>query len=472
MSDLIGQWLSYPATDARILSMLGIGVHWAILQFTLGLPLYAVIFEYLSQRFGNDSFKRMSRTFSKVMVMIFPVGAVTGTLAEFGLALIWPNLLVIVGKYFFFPLYLEVFAFITEAIFIYMYYYTWDTVKPRFHLAIGILVAFGAALSAVMIVSTNNLMNIPPGINIHYDPSTGTWTEPSFTLYIPGTGWATLTYTQVRDVMLHDPNTFHSVLKATVEQIGVTGIVFLVPGALASSLHAIFSAYTTVGFTIMGAYSYRYITARNSEEKTYYLNGLKLVTLISAIVIAIQGFIIGDLMGKTVAMYNPEKFAAIEGTSKDIFSLTEALGLHPIIAWLSYGDPNAILPNYDAIPAEFRPPLIIHYVYYIKIGLALLLGLDALLMVFLWYILKKDVPEWLIKLNILAPFIVMFVSMLGWGVRELGRKPFSVYALLKVNEAVTPIGLPGWIYAGVALYIILVGFGLLGFILYTLRRRD
>ena len=176
MPDLIGQWLNdFPKTDLRLLSMFGIGVHWWILQYTLGLSLTAVLFEiwYLLRK--DEKFKEMAKTFSKAVAIVFAVGAGTGTLSEFGLVLLWPNLIVLVGKYFFFPLYLEVFAFIAETVFVYLYFYSWDKVKEWFHLLIGILAAFGAILSALLIIAVNTLMQMPPGLVPSYDPTAGVW---------------------------------------------------------------------------------------------------------------------------------------------------------------------------------------------------------------------------------------------------------------------------------------------------------
>ena len=105
--------------------------------------------------------------------------------------------------------------------------------------------------------------------------------------------------------------------------------------------------------------------------------------------------------------------------------------------------------------------MFIHYVYYTKIGLAILLGLNSLILVLFWFILKKEVPRFLIKLNVLAPIIAHIVSTFGWGVREVGRKPWTVYGLLKVDEAATPMALSPLLVWGIIIYIFAVGFGLL-----------
>ena len=83
-----------------------------------------------------------------------------------------------------------------------------------------------------------------------------------------------------------------------------------------------------------------------------------------------------------------------------------------------------------------KPPLIIYYLYYTKIGLGILLGLDALLVIF--YIWRGfSIPSWVLKSNILAPFVAHLVSFLGWAVREIGRKPWTIYGVMTVDVAHT-----------------------------------
>ena len=88
--DLLGQWLvEIPKADLRMLSMFGIDVHWWMLQYTIGLPSIAVIFEILSKHMKREEYLQMSKTFSKILAINFAVGVATGTLSEFDLVLFW-----------------------------------------------------------------------------------------------------------------------------------------------------------------------------------------------------------------------------------------------------------------------------------------------------------------------------------------------------------------------------------------------
>ncbi|MFX1254828.1 MAG: cytochrome ubiquinol oxidase subunit I [Promethearchaeota archaeon] len=470
MVDFIGQWLSIPNADLRFLSFVGITVHWWILQFSLGLLFITVLLELIGRRYLNETYLNMSRTFSRVAAVIFAVGAATGTLSEFGLILFWPNLIAIVGKYFFYPFYLEVFAFVAEVVFVYMYVYTWDRVSPRFHLIIGIFAALGAALSALMIVSVSTLMYLPPGLIPGYDPVTGIWAEPSFRWILPEGGSRVFTSTEARELMVNNPERFGEILLATVTSIGILGLL-LSPPVIIDFVHALITGYLTTTFTILGVYAWRYLKAKSDEEKAYYLAGMKFISVISLILIITEGYF-GHLSAEVVAHYNPEKYAAIEGTTNQAFSFGRFFGTEGLIRFITYWNFEMHLPSWDAIPEAWQPPIFIHYIHYSKTFMAVLLGIDALLIVLFFFVLKRDVPRRLLQINFLVPFVVQIVGTFGWIMREVGRKPWTVYGLIRVEEAVTTNVIPLWVILGVIAYILALGFGLLFLVIFLFRKKE
>ncbi|HID40617.1 MAG TPA: cytochrome ubiquinol oxidase subunit I, partial [Pyrodictium sp.] len=121
----VATWSSYPAAGDRLLSFIGIEVHWAILQYVVGLSFMAFLALLLYLRSRDESWMRLARTLAKGFIIVFAVGAATGTASEFGLVLLWPNLTEAAGRYIYFPLYMEIFAFLMEVVFIYMLWYGW-----------------------------------------------------------------------------------------------------------------------------------------------------------------------------------------------------------------------------------------------------------------------------------------------------------------------------------------------------------
>ncbi|MDK2372392.1 MAG: cytochrome ubiquinol oxidase subunit I [Candidatus Korarchaeota archaeon] len=512
---LIQQWLSgYPAGWERVLSMIGIEVHWFILQYVLGLSFLAVVAEAIWLRTGNEDWKRLSRTLAKAFVAVFAVGAATGTASEFGLVLLWPNLTEAAGRYIYFPLYMEIFAFIMEGVFIYMYFYAEHKVSPKTHLLIGVLAFVGAWFSAAMILSVNSFMQAPVNVIAHYDPIAGpsSWAPPDVLLFVPAQiaqaidvnklaavgakvinsspeqVTVTLPSGLVRILMGEafsgktiGESTLAAVLKPealqtlssvplkevidaivanTVENAGTFMITFLSKGYLATFVHSLGAAMTVSGFTLLGGYALRILrTSDDDRDRDYFRRALKFAALVALITVAIQGTGSGHAMGAAVAKYNPEKFAAMEATTTKIQSLPGMIGMKQLVdqlmPLLAYGNPNAKLPSYDVISEEFRPPLLVHYLYYTKIGLGVLLGLIGLVAVFLAF-KRENWPSWALWVAVISPALAHITSFLGWGVREMGRKPWAIYGIMDVKTELTINPPPPWQLMGVALYLSLI----------------
>ncbi len=520
MIDLLAQWASYPAYADRVLSMIGIEVHWAILQYVIGLPFMAFIAELIYLKTGKQKWLRLAKTLAKGFVIVFAVGAATGTASEFGLVLLWPNLTEAAGRYIYFPLYAEIFAFLMEVTFIYMLWYGWNRMSPKIHVIVTLLAFLGAWYSAAMILSVNSYMVAPTGIQPAFNPETGQWLYsqgyPKITLVVPmqyvnildvdklvklgmevvgEKGDAVVVKMPVRIVqrlayeawngytvknsilaLVAKPEAVKAhpellnvsvkkivddILVATIKAEGIYGVTFASPVYPGTFLHVIGSALTVSSFTAMAGYALRLleIQRRGRREDEYYdyvATAFKYTAIFALIVIALQGFVFGHIMGEEIAHYNPEKFAAMEGTSKDILSLSRMMGLEGLMKIIAYGSPNAHLPVYDQIPRDYcactatrdadmqrigdcRPPLMLHYVYYSKIGLGTLLGLYALIVVFLLWRQKEPLGLhgfWL-KLAPAAAAVAQLVSFMGWAVREIGRKPWTIYGVMTPDVAHT-----------------------------------
>lgn len=459
------QWFDVGQTTLRALSEFGITVHWIILQYSIGVFFTVVTLEILARKMQNKQYLEMSKSLSKVAVLLFAVGAATGTMSEFGLLLFWPNFLELVGKYLFMPFYLELLMFFAEVVFVYLYYYTWKKVGPKFHIFLGVMAVIGLAGSAIFIVGANTMMSYPPGIQATYNPTTGAYTEPTYLLTMPGNGThKELTSTQLRAIIASDPAQYDAIMSATIRERGIIGIIFKGTGAVAGFLHAITAAILTSLMTILGVYAYR-ISRVKEQFRDYYKEGLKIMSILATIFFVLQG-IIGDAVAKNLATYNPEKFAAMEGTSADIFGVGDIPIIGPlvqsVVKFLAYGKFTGVeFPDYDAIPATYQAPLIIHYMYYLKIGLVSLLFVNVLVFLFYFYYKKADAPSWLLKLNYASPFLIQLISNLGWMSREIGRKPFTVYGIMTVDEAARTGPLSPLVFWGVILYISVIALGLL-----------
>lgn len=91
----------------------------------------------------------------------------TGTAIALQLSLVWPNFMQLAGNVIALPLFMEVFAFFFEAIFLGIYLYTWDRFKGKYtHWLLTLPVVIGAGMSAVFITTVNSFMNSPNGFSM------------------------------------------------------------------------------------------------------------------------------------------------------------------------------------------------------------------------------------------------------------------------------------------------------------------
>src|SRR5699024_3110625 len=110
----------------------------------------------------------------------------TGTCIGLQLSLLWPGFMQVAGNVISLPLFMEVFAFFFEAIFLGMYLYTWDRFKkPLVHWLLSIPVVLGSSASAFFITTVNAFMNQPRGLEIENGEITGV--DPIQAMFNPAT---------------------------------------------------------------------------------------------------------------------------------------------------------------------------------------------------------------------------------------------------------------------------------------------
>jgi cytochrome d ubiquinol oxidase subunit I len=167
---------------------------------------------------------------------------------------------------------------------------------------------------------------------------------------------------------------------------------------------------------------------------------------------------VGDSLARWVYSNQPVKFAAIElvpetssdvpetilGRLNDDGSVTGGIPIPGLASWLS--DPSTgtatVIQGLDEVPEDERPTTrqvnTVHLAWDIMIGTATVLFLLAL-----WYwacwLFRRDMPQSKLFLRIASISGVLAVLALeaGWVVSEVGRQPWIVYNLMRVEDAAT-----------------------------------
>src|SRR5215218_6992030 len=117
--------------QARQMQALSFAVHIPLVCFGIAFPAFVILAEGLWLRTGDPVYATVARRWSKVMLALFGVGVVTGTILSFELGLLWPGFTAAFGDVFGLGFTLEAFSFFVEAIFIAIYVYGWDRLPAR-----------------------------------------------------------------------------------------------------------------------------------------------------------------------------------------------------------------------------------------------------------------------------------------------------------------------------------------------------
>jgi cytochrome d ubiquinol oxidase subunit I len=197
--------------------------------------------------------------------ILFAVGAVSGTVISFELGLLWPRFMELAGPIIGMPFSLEGFAFFAEAIFLGVYLYGWGRVGPRLHLASGIVVAASGALSAFFVTLANAWMNVPAGFELRAGAPANI--RPFAAMFPPG--WA------------------HEVI------------------------HVLLSCYAATGLAVAGIHAARLLRAPGSS---FHRAALGLALSVGGAAALLQP-LSGDFSARQIAVTQPVKLAALEGSS-------------------------------------------------------------------------------------------------------------------------------------------------------------
>jgi len=240
--------------------------HWIFVPLTLGITFIIAIMESIYVKTGNPEWKRITKFWTNVFAINFAIGVATGIILEFEFGTNWSNYSWFVGDIFGAPLAIEgIMAFFLESTFIAVMFFGWDKVSKKFHLLSTWLVAIGSNLSALWILVANAWMQYPAGME--FNPDT------------------------VRNEM----SNFWEVLFS--------------PVAVNKFVHTVTSGYVLASIFVVG------ISAWYLIKKREILFAKRSIVVAATFGLLSSGYLIitGDESARSMAKYQPMKFAAMEG---------------------------------------------------------------------------------------------------------------------------------------------------------------
>jgi cytochrome bd ubiquinol oxidase subunit I len=420
--------------QARQLQALSFAAHIPLVCFGIAFPAMVVFLEWRALRTGDPLYRTLAKRWSKVMLALFAVGVVTGTILSFELGLLWPNFMATFGEVFGVAFALEGFSFFLEAIFIAIYVYGWDRLRPQWHLLAGIPIIVTGFAGSLMVIAVNGWMNHPSGFTARGGEVVDV--HPFAALFENDFFW-------------------HEVI------------------------HMYVAAYIVAGFVTASVYAWGWLRGRRgSYERTALLIPLTIAALAAPVQI-----VVGDWAAREVGQKQPVKLAALEGLNET----TKGASLH-VLGWydekagevkygiafpkllslLTFHRPNATVQGLEEVQPEDRPPVnVVRFSFQTMVFIGFFLAFLGALA--LWTLLRKRrLPRsrWFYRGVVAAGPLSLMALIAGWITTEVGRQPWVVYDVMRTEEAVTGAGGIPVGYATLAL----VYAGLAGAVIWVLRR--
>jgi cytochrome bd ubiquinol oxidase subunit I len=398
--------------EARQMQALSFAVHIPLVCFGISFPAMVMFVEGLYLRTGDPLYRALAKRWSKVMLILFAIGVVTGTILSFELGLLWPEFMAKFGEVFGQAFALEGFSFFIEAIFIAIYVYGWDRLPKRVHFLTGIPIVITGFVGSMMVIAVNSWMNNPTGFSIENG-----------------------LVTDVRPLAaLFNDNLWHELV------------------------HMYLAGYVVSGFVVAGVYAWAW---RSGRRDRYHRTALVIALTVASLAAPAQ-VLVGDWAARTVAERQPTKLAAFEGLGPTsdgapihvggIYDEKEGkvkggIEIPKALSLLAFHDPGRRVQGLEAVSPEDRPPVnVVRLSFQAMVAIGTGLALIGLTYLAVWW-RKRRLPRspWFYRAVVAAGPLSIVALICGWVTTEVGRQPWVVYRVMRTSEAVTgadgiPIG--------------------------------
>jgi cytochrome bd ubiquinol oxidase subunit I len=405
--------------------------HFLFVPLTLGLSVLVAIMETKYARTGDETYLRMTKFWSKLFLINFALGIVTGITLEFQFGTNWSRYSSYVGDIFGSLLAIEATAaFFLESTLIGVWIFGWKKLSPKAHAAVMWLVAAAGNLSAIWILTANGWMQKPVG-------------------YIIRNGRAELA-------------DFTAVL---FNEFSILQILHVVPAAFILS-----------AFFVMGISAYHLLKKQHVEFATRSFKMGLVCGLIASVFIVVQG----DLHARHVTETQPAKLAAMESlwettTQAPIYLIALPdekneknaiqIGSIPgLLSFMGHHDFNAEIKGLKAFPKDERPPVLLTFLSFrgmVALGMYFVL----MMIIGVWKRNRLLESPGYLKLMLYSIPLPYIAIQMGWVVAEVGRQPWIVYGIMKTSDAVSPIATS---QVATTLVAFILVYGLLGAVGYYL----
>src|ERR687897_646344 len=359
--------------QARQMQALSFAVHIPLVCFGIAFPALVMFMEALWLRTGDPVYRTIAKRWSKVMLALFAVGVVTGTILSFGLGFT-----------------LEAFSFFVEAIFIAIYVYGWDRLSARTHFLAGIPVVIAGFTGSLMVISVNAWMNHPNGFTLEGGRVTDV--RPLVALF-------------GNDYLWHEV------------------------------IHMYLAGYMVAGFLTASVYAWGWLRGRRSRyERVALVVPLTVAALAAPVQIVVGDWaartVAREQPTKLAAfegLHETEKGAPVHLLGwYDGDEVRYGIQLPRLLSLLAFHNPNARVAGLEEVPADERPPVnVVRVAFQTMVGIGFVLAGISAIYLFVW-LRRRWLPQsaWFYRAVVAAGPLSVVALIAGWVTTEVGRQPW------------------------------------------------
>ena len=407
-------------TIARLQFAIVTVYHFFFVPLTLGLSILVAIMETVYVRTGDETYKKMAKFWGKLFLINFAMGVATGIVQEFQFGMNWSEYSRFMGDIFGAPLAIEaLLAFFMESTFLGVWVFGWDKLPKWAHAGAIWLVAIGSNLSALWILIANSFMQEPVGYTIE-------------------NGRAMMT-------------DFFALITN--------------PNVWVQWPHVLTAGMTTAAFFVLGISAYHLL--RKTEAHLEMFRRSFRWGVVYALIGTVLVILIGHAQAQHMVQTQPMKMAAAEAlwesedpASFSILTIGDlyenevfSIRLPGVLSLLAYNRLDGEVKGINELQAMYQeqyadrygedadyvPPLALTYwSFRLMVGAGFLMLFGALYGIVLMYYKRVEKTQWFLKALIWAILLPYLANSTGWLLTELGRQPWIVFGLQRVEEAVSP----------------------------------
>src|ERR1700743_1271339 len=253
--------------QARQMQALSFAVHIPLVCFGIAFPAMVLFAEWMGLRTGDPEYRTVARRWSRIVLALFAIGVITGTILSFEMAGPWPNFTATFGSVFGLGFAIEGFSFFMEAIFVGIYAYGWDPLPPRLHFLCGIPIVITGFTGSLTVIAVNAWMNHPGGFRL---------------------------------------------VGGRVVDVNPWSALFGNSMLWSELVHMYIAGYMVTGFSMAGVYAVSRLRGRGTR---YEQAAMAIPLTIGCLAAPVQ-VLVGDWIARVIAVQQPIKLAAIEGLAR------------------------------------------------------------------------------------------------------------------------------------------------------------